>query len=56
MMLGVLQSNRDNVIEVIRHYHAVLDEIETALEERNEAQLQTLLNKAESRYIDLMTR
>lgn len=55
MMLGVLQSNRENVIEVVRHFRAALDDIENALEEGNDIQLQALLNRAATRYAELMT-
>jgi prephenate dehydrogenase len=55
MMLGVLQSNRENVVKVVRRFREALGEIENALDEKNEAQLQTLLIKAESRYNELMT-
>jgi prephenate dehydrogenase len=55
MMLGVLQSNRENVIEVVHRFRASLDEIETALEARNDIQLQALLNRATTRYTELMT-
>jgi prephenate dehydrogenase len=55
MMLGVLQSNRENVIEVVHRFRASLDEIETALEARNDIQLQSLLNRATTRYTELMT-
>jgi prephenate dehydrogenase len=54
MMFGVLQSNRENVIEVIHHYLEVLGEIESTLEARNDIQLQTLLNNAVARYAQLM--
>lgn len=55
MMLGVLQSNRENVIEVVHRFRASLDEIETTLEARNDIQLQALLNRATTRYTELMT-
>jgi prephenate dehydrogenase len=50
MMLGVLQSNRENVIEGVHRFRASLDEIETALEEGNDSQLQSLLTRAETQY------
>jgi prephenate dehydrogenase len=54
MMLGVLQSNRENVVKVVRRFREALGEIENALDEKNEAQLQTLLITSESRYNELM--
>jgi prephenate dehydrogenase len=54
MMLGVLQSNRENVIEVVRHFREALGEIESALEAGNDIKLQTLLNSAVARYTQLM--
>jgi prephenate dehydrogenase len=50
MMLGVLQSNRENVIEGVHRFRASLDEIETALEEGNDSQLQSLLTRTETQF------
>ena len=55
MMLGVLQSNRENVIEVVNHFRAALDEIESALESKNDTKLRTLLNSASTHYSELIT-
>jgi prephenate dehydrogenase len=55
MMLGVLQSNRENVIEGVHRFRAALDDIESALEKGNEIQLQALMNRSATRYGELMT-
>jgi prephenate dehydrogenase len=55
MMLGVLQSNRENVIEAVHCFRASLNEIETALKSSDDIQLQALLNSASARYTELIT-
>lgn len=54
MMLGVLQSNRMNVIAAVHRFRKSLDGIESALEAGDDAQLLSLLNMAESRYTEFM--
>jgi prephenate dehydrogenase len=55
MMLGVLQSNRRNVVDVVHRFRESLDEIESSLEAGNDIQLQDLLKRASSRYNELIT-
>jgi prephenate dehydrogenase len=55
MISGILQSNRENVLNAIGHFRSALDEIEAALESGNFEQLDDLLIRAANRYSDLMT-
>jgi prephenate dehydrogenase len=55
VMLGVLQSNRENVIEAVTSFRTALDEFETALRVEDDSQLQGLLDHAAGRYSDVMT-
>lgn len=50
MMMGVLHSNRDNVLNAIQDFRASLDEIEIALENENYPELQTLLDQSYDSY------
>ena len=50
MMLGVLQSNRENVLKVLRFYQKQLSIIETALASKDDAALESILKSAESSY------
>jgi prephenate dehydrogenase len=50
MMMGVLQSNRDNVLSAIRTFRNSLDEIESVLENEDYAQLEEFLNQSRSSY------
>ncbi|MCC6500827.1 MAG: prephenate dehydrogenase [Anaerolineales bacterium] len=50
MMLGILQSNRDNILRAIRSFHCALNEIESALRDENYLALENLLQRARSEY------
>ena len=50
MMLGVLQSNRENVLKVLRFYQKQLSIIESALVSKDDAALESILKSAESSY------
>lgn len=50
MMLGILESNRQNVLASIRRFRALLDEIEAALENEDALALETLLDQSQSTY------
>lgn len=50
MMMGILKSNRDNVLSAIRLFQNTLDEIESALHDENYAKLEVMLNKAQNQY------
>jgi prephenate dehydrogenase len=46
MMLGILKSNRDHVLNAMQTFRTSLDEIESALQTENYAELEALLNQA----------
>jgi len=50
MMLGILKSNRDNVLNAIQSFRASLDEMETALQNESFPQLESLLNQSRFNY------
>jgi len=50
MMLGVLQSNRENVLNVLHEFQNRLAEIEFAISSNNFIQLELLLNEAQNQY------
>ena len=50
MMLGVLQSNRENVLNALHGMQSQLAEIEAALSAGDFAKLESLLNEAQSKY------
>jgi prephenate dehydrogenase len=50
MMLGILKSNRDNVLQAIQNFRASLDEIESALQTENYPALEALLNQSKESH------
>lgn len=50
MMLGVLQSNRENVLNALRGMQSQLAEIEAALSAGDFEKLESLLNEAQTKY------
>ena len=50
MMLGVLQSNRENVLNALRGMQAELAQIESALSDGDFAKLESILNNAQNKY------
>jgi prephenate dehydrogenase len=50
MMMGILKSNRDNVLEAIRSFQTSLKEIESALEGEAYAELEDLLDQSRSNH------
>ena len=50
MMLGVLQSNRENVLSALQGIQTRLAEIETALLVEDFAKLESILNEAQTKY------
>ena len=53
MMLGVLQSNRENVLNAIHEMQNQLAEIESALSAEDFTKLESILNKAQASYHSL---
>jgi prephenate dehydrogenase len=54
MMMGVLQSNRENVLNALHKMQAQLTELESALSAEDFVKLETILNNARSSYQDLI--
>jgi prephenate dehydrogenase len=54
MMLGVLLSNRDNVIAAVHLLQAQLSKIESALQEDDSTQLKSILDTAQNQFHSLM--
>jgi prephenate dehydrogenase len=50
MMMGILKSNRDNVLKAIQTFRGSLDGIESALQDENYSKLELLLNQSRSAY------
>lgn len=50
MMMGILESNRDNVLNAIQTFRASLDEIEIALRHENYAELEIIFNQSRETY------
>lgn len=55
MMLGVLQSNRANILNAIQGFRASLDEIASTLQSENYTQLESLLNESRSAYLSFVS-
>jgi prephenate dehydrogenase len=53
MMLGVLQSNRENVLNALHGMQSQLAEIESALSSSDFSKLENILNEAQSKYQSL---
>jgi prephenate dehydrogenase len=53
MMLGVLQTNRENVLNALHEIQSQLAEVEAALSSEDFAKLETLLNQSRSAYQSL---
>jgi len=53
MMMGVLQSNRTNILGAIQTFRNSLGEIESLLQNENYTQLETLLNQTHTSYKSL---
>ena len=54
MMLGVLQSNRENVLNALHSLQQHLSEFESALSSENFSQLESILNQSRSSYQTLI--
>ena len=50
MMMGILKSNRKNVLQAIHSFRNSLDEIESALGNENYSQLERLLDQSHTAY------
>ena len=54
MMLGVLESNRENVLNALHELQSQLKEIETALTEEDFSKLESILNNAQKKYQEII--
>ena len=55
MMMGILQSNRDNVLNAIQIFRNSLDEIESALQDENYPALEDPLDQSRDSYLAIAT-
>ena len=55
MMLGVLQSNRENVLNAIQAFRASFDEMASVLQSENYTRLEALLNESRSAYLSFVS-
>lgn len=51
MMMGVLQSNRENILHAIQQFRHSLHVIETALQHENYGELDSILNESRNAYL-----
>ena len=54
MMLGVIQSNRENILKALHHYQRQLSLLESAIISSDESALESILSSAQSRYQGLV--
>ena len=50
MMLGILKSNRGNILDSIKYFHNSLNEIESSLQDEDYAKLELILKQSQSAY------
>ena len=55
MTMGILQSNRGNILQAIQAFRHSLSQIETALQNENDVQLELILNESRSAYQSLVS-
>ncbi len=55
MTLGILQSNRENILNAIQSFRNSLDQIESALQNENYPKLELILNQSRAAYQSLIT-
>ncbi len=53
MMMGVLQSNRENILKSIQQFYSSLQKIELALQSEDYAELETILDRSRASYLSL---
>jgi len=51
MMMGILQSNRDNVLNALQTFRNSLNDIESALHDENYVELENFLNRSKASYL-----
>ena len=55
MTMGILQSNRENILNALQAFRIALDQLETALQNENYVQLELSLNQSQSAYQSLVS-
>jgi prephenate dehydrogenase len=55
MTMGILQSNRENILHAIQAFRTSLDQIESALHDQEYVQLELILNQSHSAYRSLVS-
>ncbi len=55
MTMGILRSNRENILHAIQAFRTSLDQIESTLQNENYKQLELILNQSHSAYQSLIT-
>ena len=50
MMMGILKSNRDNILNAIQNFRNSLDEVEAVLQTENYIELENILNESRNSY------
>jgi prephenate dehydrogenase len=53
MTMGILQSNRENILSAIQTFRHSLDQMESVLQNENDKQLESILNRSRSAYQSL---
>ena len=53
MMMGILKSNRDNVLNAIKNFHQSLNEIEALLQDENYMELELILKQSRTSYLTI---
>jgi prephenate dehydrogenase len=55
MTMGILQSNRGNILTAIQAFRHSLSQIESALQNENDVELELILNQSRSAYLSLVS-
>jgi prephenate dehydrogenase len=55
MTMGILQSNRENILHAIQAFRHSLSQMEAALQNENDVQLELILNQSRSVYQSLLS-
>ena len=53
MMMGILKSNRDNILKAIRNFYSSLNEIESVLQNENYTELELILKQSRTSYLTI---
>ena len=56
MTMGILQSNRENILHAIQMFRHSLDQIESVLQKENDMHLESILNQSRSAYQSLTSK